>query len=441
MFYGLNNFVKNLLPKRLFYRALLIVAVPIIVLQVVISIVFFDSLWIKTNKGLTKSVAAEINAIIEVYNDKTANKNFEFVKNLFELSLIQEINILKDQSLPFYDSTFVYSLYDQLMDEELAKEIKFPYWYNTRANKDYVDIRIQINKNVLQFIVHKSRVRNSSARIFILWITIPSILLLMISILFLRNQVRPFSILADSAEKFGKGQYVPELKPSGAVEVRKAIIEFEKMKRRILRHISQRTAMLSGISHDLKTPLTRLKLQIEIMNKNHSLDKIKDDVIEMEKMIAEYLDYSSSQEVGASSKFDLSNLMTEIVHKFNNKNITLKCPDKIYLTGKKQLVKRCVYNLIDNAIKYAGNANVIVKKGTNDISIIVEDDGPGVPDHEKDRILRPFYKLDKSRTMVDGSVGLGLSIVQDIINSHGGKIKINDNSKNKGLKVTLSFPD
>ena len=354
--------IKKFLPKTIFFRYLLIIIAPILLLQIILTIVFFDSLWIKTNKGLTKSVAAEINAIIEVYNDKTANKNFEFVKNLFELSLIQEINIIKDQSLPFYDSTFVYSLYDQLMDEELAKEIKFPYWYNTRANKDYVDIRIQINKNVLQFIVHKSRVRNSSARIFILWITIPSILLLMISILFLRNQVRPFSILADSAEKFGKGQYVPELKPSGAVEVRKAIIEFEKMKRRILRHISQRTAMLSGISHDLKTPLTRLKLQIEIMNKNHSLDKIKDDVIEMEKMIAEYLDYSSSQEVGASSKFDLSNLMTEIVHKFNNKNITLKCPDKIYLTGKKQLVKRCVYNLIDNAIKYAGNANVIVKK-------------------------------------------------------------------------------
>ena len=415
--------IKKFLPKTIFFRYLLIIIAPILLLQIILTIVFFDSLWIKTNKGLTKSVAAEINTIIEVYNDKTANKNFEFVKNLFELSLIQEINILKDQSLPFYDSTFVYSLYDQLMDEELAKEIKFPYWYNTRANKDYVDIRIQINKNVLQFMVHKSRVRNSSARIFILWITIPSILLLMISILFLRNQVRPFSILADSAEKFGKGQYVPELKPSGAVEVRKAIIEFEKMKRRILRHISQRTAMLSGISHDLKTTLTRLKLQIEIMNKNHSLDKIKDDVIEMEKMIAEYLDYSSSQEVGASSKFDLSNLMTEIVHKFNNKNISLKCPDKIYLTGKKQLVKRCVYNLIDNAIKYAGNANVIVKKGTNDISIIVEDDGPGVPDHEKDRILRPFYKLDKSRTMVDGSVGLGLSIVQDIINSHGVKLK------------------
>lgn len=167
--------IKKFLPKTIFFRYLLIIIAPILLLQIILTIVFFDSLWIKTNKGLTKSVAAEINAIIEVYNDKTANKNFEFVKNLFELSLIQEINILKDQSLPFYDSTFAYSLYDQLMDEELAKEIKFPYWYNTRANKDYVDIRIQINKNVLQFIVHKSRVRNSSARIFILWITIPSI--------------------------------------------------------------------------------------------------------------------------------------------------------------------------------------------------------------------------------------------------------------------------
>ena len=210
--------IKKFLPKTIFFRYLLIIIAPILLLQIILTIVFFDSLWIKTNKGLTKSVAGEINAIIEVYNDKKANKNFEFVKDLFELSLIQEINILKDQSLPFYDSTFIYSLYDQLMDEELTKEIKFPYWYNTRANKDYVDIRIQINKNVLQFIVHKSRVRNSSARIFILWITIPSILLLMISILFLRNQVRPFSILADSAEKFGKGQYVPELKPSGAVD-------------------------------------------------------------------------------------------------------------------------------------------------------------------------------------------------------------------------------
>ena len=432
---------KKYLPKTIFFRYLLIIITPILFLQILLTIVFFDSLWIKTNKGLLKSVAGEINAVIEVYSNKQTNKNFEFVKNLFEPSLISEINILKNQSLPFYDSTFKYSLYDQLMDEELVKEIKFPYWYNTRIEKDYVDIRVQLNQNILQFIVLKSRIRNSSARIFILWIIIPPLLLLMISVLFLRNQVRPFTILADSAEKFGKGQYVPDIKPTGAIEVRKAIIEFEKMKRRILRHISQRTAMLSGISHDLKTPLTRLKLQIEIMNKNHTLDKIKDDVIEMEKMIAEYLDFSSSQEVGASLKFNLSSLMTEIVTKFNNKNINLKCSEKIFLTGKKQLIKRCIYNLVDNSLKYGGNADIHVKKGNGEIFIIVEDNGPGIPDHEKERVLRPFYKLDKNRTMVDGSVGLGLSIVQDIINSHGGKIKLMDVLKHEGLKVVLTLPN
>src|SRR6056300_670910 len=431
--------IKKFLPKTIFFRYLLIIIAPILLLQIILTIVFFDSLWIKTNKGLTKSVAGEINAIIEVYNDKKANKNFEFVKNLFELSLIQEINILKDQSLPFYDSTFAYSLYDQLMDEELAKEIEFPYWYNTRANKEYVDIRIKINKNVLQFIVHKSRVRNSSARIFILWITIPSILLLMISILFLRNQVRPFSILADSAEKFGKGQYVPELKPSGAVEVRKAIIEFEKMKRRILRHISQRTAMLSGISHDLKTPLTRLKLQIEILNKNNSLDKIKDDILEMEKMISEYLDFSTTQESVNSIQFNLSNLMTEIIHKYSNKSLTLQCEEKIFMTGRQHLIKRCVYNLIDNSLKYAGNADVGIKKTKSQIEIAVEDKGPGIPENEREKVLRPFYRLDKSRQMSEGSVGLGLSIVQDIVNSPGGTIKFTEGKNKSGLRVTLTF--
>jgi len=303
-----------------------------------------------------------------------------------------------------------------------------------------VDIRISTNKDVIQFIVLKSRIRNSSARIFILWITIPSFFLLLISILFLRNQVRPFSILADSAEKFGKGQYVPELKPTGAVEVRKAIVEFEKMKRRILRHISQRTAMLSGISHDLKTPLTRLKLQIEILNKNNSLDKIKDDILEMEKMISEYLDFSTTQESANSIQFNLSNLMTEIIHKYSNKSLTLQCNEKIFMTGRQHLIKRCIYNLIDNSLKYAGNADVEIKKTKSQIEIAVEDKGPGIPENERERVLRPFYRLDKSRQMSEGSVGLGLSIVQDIVNSHGGTIKFTEGKNKSGLRVTLAFP-
>lgn len=432
--------LKHLLPRTIFFRYLLIIIAPVLLLQIILTIVFFDSLWIKTNKGLARTLAGQINSLVEVYSNPKTNKDFNFVKNIFENKLISKIYVLENYKLPSLKKPKIYNLYDQLLDEQLASQINAPFWYDTKNSNDFVDIRVSTNKTILQFIVEKSRIRNSSARIFILWITIPSILLLLISILFLRNQIKPFTSLADSAEKFGKGQYVPELKPSGAVEVRKVIIEFEKMKRRILRHISQRTAMLSGISHDLKTPLTRLKLQIEILNKNHSLDKVKSDVLEMEKMIAEYLDFSSSQETGNTIQFDLSNLMTEIKQKYNNNKITFKCNEKILMLGRKHLIKRCLYNLIDNSIKYAGNADIVVKRNNSTIEISIEDDGPGVPENERERVMRPFYRIDKSRQMADGSVGLGLSIVQDIVNSHGGNIKLTDNPKGKGLKVILNFP-
>jgi two-component system, OmpR family, osmolarity sensor histidine kinase EnvZ len=432
--------LKHLLPRTIFFRYLLIIIAPVLLLQIILTIVFFDSLWIKTNKGLARTLAGQINSLVEIYSNPKTNKDFNFVKNIFENKLISKIYVLENYKLPSLKKPKIYNLYDQLLDEQLASQINAPFWYDTKNSNDFVDIRVSTNKTILQFIVEKSRIRNSSARIFILWITIPSILLLLISILFLRNQIKPFTSLADSAEKFGKGQYVPELKPSGAVEVRKVIIEFEKMKRRILRHISQRTAMLSGISHDLKTPLTRLKLQIEILNKNHTLDKVKNDVLEMEKMIAEYLDFSSSQETGNTIQFDLSNLMTEIKQKYNNNKITFKCNEKILMLGRKHLIKRCLYNLIDNSIKYAGNADIVVKRNNSTIEISIEDDGPGVPENERERVMRPFYRIDKSRQMADGSVGLGLSIVQDIVNSHGGNIKLTDNPKGKGLKVILNFP-
>ena len=432
--------LKHLLPRTIFFRYLLIIIAPVLLLQIILTIVFFDSLWIKTNKGLARTLAGQINSLVQVYSNPKTNKDFNFVKNIFENKLISKIYVLENYKLPSLKKPKIYNLYDQLLDEQLASQINAPFWYDTKNSNDFVDIRVSTNKTILQFIVEKSRIRNSSARIFILWITIPSILLLLISILFLRNQIKPFTSLADSAEKFGKGQYVPELKPSGAVEVRKVIIEFEKMKRRILRHISQRTAMLSGISHDLKTPLTRLKLQIEILNKNHTLDKVKSDVLEMEKMIAEYLDFSSSQETGNTIQFDLSNLMTEIKQKYNNNKITFKCNEKILMLGRKHLIKRCLYNLIDNSIKYAGNADIVVKRNNSTIEISIEDDGPGVPENERERVMRPFYRIDKSRQMADGSVGLGLSIVQDIVNSHGGNIKLTDNPKGKGLKVILNFP-
>ena len=218
-----------------------------------------------------------------------------------------------------------FSFYDRLLKEELSKNLNYKFWFNTKIHKDYVKVLVEFNNQHIELIVPKSRVRNSSGRIFILWILVPAFILMIISLLFLRNQIKPIANLASAAEKFGKGQYVAEARPTGAIEIRKAINEFEKMKKRILRHISQRTSMLSGISHDLKTPLTRLKLQIEILNKDGKLNKIKEDVNEMQKMISDYLDYSTSQSDKTSNKFNLSIMLNEIYHKFSVSKIKLEC--------------------------------------------------------------------------------------------------------------------
>jgi two-component system osmolarity sensor histidine kinase EnvZ len=301
-------------------------------------------------------------------------------------------------------------------------------------------VLVEFNNQHIELIVPKSRVRNSSGRIFILWILVPAFILMIISLLFLRNQIKPIANLASAAEKFGKGQYVAEARPSGAIEIRKAINEFEKMKKRILRHISQRTSMLSGISHDLKTPLTRLKLQIEILNKDGKLNKIKEDVNEMQKMISDYLDYSTSQSDKTSNKFNLSIMLNEIYHKFSGSKIKLECKKNYFIVGRQHLIKRSILNVIENALKYGNSADIKVTDQNNKIVITVDDNGPGIPDREKERVLRPFYRLDKSRTSNSGSVGLGLSIVQDIVNSHGGKIELQDNPKGTGLRVNLIFP-
>ena len=431
--------IKNLLPKTLFFRYVLIIITPVFLLQILLSVVFFDSLWLKTNKGLVNSLSDEIVTFINLYKfEKNIEKKNQILKSFQNNKpyLIKIINGKIDKKEKYSKFAF----YDRLLNEEFQKNLNYKFWFDTKVHKDYVKIWVEFDNNILDLIVPKSRIRNASGRIFLLWIFVPAFLLISVSLIFLRNQIRPITNLASAAEKFGKGQYVAETKPSGAIEIRKAINEFEKMKQRILRHISQRTSMLSGISHDLKTPLTRLKLQIEILNKDGKLDKIKDDVNEMQKMITDYLDYSTSQSELSSVKFNLSIMLNEIFHKFSGSNIKLECKKNFFLMGRQHLVKRCILNVIENGLKYGNSVDIKVEDNKDKIVITIDDDGPGIPDKEKERVLRPFYRLDKSRTSSSGSVGLGLSIVQDIVNSHGGQIKLLNNPKGSGLRVNLIFP-
>ena len=438
MFSGLSDFFKKVLPKKLFYRALLIVAVPVITIQLIITIVFFDSLWIKTNKGMTRTLVNEISAFIEAYQNEENDK--QEVTNLFSLFLDLNIELVVDEKLSDQNKERWFSPIDRTLRRELKSKFSPEiFWFNTTNYKELVDLRIKYEDGYFKFLVPKDRVTSTSARIFALWITVPAIIMVIISLIFLKNQTRPITNLARAAERFGKGEDIEEFKPSGALEIRQAGHEFDKMRKRIERHLNQRTEMLSGISHDLRTPLTRMKLQLAFLKDKDAVDKLTDDINEMEKMLNEYLQFTSSSYVEKDEMFNLSELIEEIIKKYNNKNISHNLIPRIYINGRKNLINRSLNNLIDNGLKYANKVEISLTKKNTNLFIIIDDDGPGIPKKEHENVFKPFYKMDKGRNDSKSSVGLGLSIASDIIKSHGGNIML-EKSKFNGLRVKIFLP-
>ena len=436
MFYGLNKFIKNLLPKQLFYRALLIVAIPIIILQITISVVFFDSLWMKTNKGMTRALAGEIKTFIDAYDDEEYNK--DLLVDLFNNNLEFNVKFEPFKLLPKKKNERWYSPIDRNLRRELKSRFS-NYWFDTVYYKDLIDLKIGYSNGYFQFYIPKERVTSTSARMFGLWITFPAFLLITIAIIFLKNQTRPIINLAKASEKFGRGENVDEFRPSGALEIRKAGYEFEKMRKRIIKHLNQRSEMLSGISHDLRTPLTRMKLQLTFIKDEKISKMFSEDIDEMEKMLSEYLQFASSSFTEKTENFDIIKLLENTVNKYKNKDISIKLIDATYINGRKNLIERCINNLINNSVKYANKIDIESFKSANSIIIIIDDDGIGIPKSEYENVFKPFYKIDKSRGGSKSSVGLGLSIASDIIRSHGGNI-ILDKSKMNGLSVKIFLP-
>jgi len=437
MFSGLSNFFKKILPKRLFYRALLIVAAPILVLQLVITVVFFDSLWIKTNKGMTRALINEISTFIEVYDNEKIDRGE--LKNLFSLFLDLNIEFSNNKFDTQYNERW-FSPIDRTLRRELKSKFNpGEYWFDTTSYKELIDLRIKYDEGYFKFLVSKDRVTSSSARLFALWITVPAIIMVIISLIFLKNQTRPITNLARAAERFGKGEKIKEFKPSGALEIRQAGHEFDKMRKRILRHLNQRTEMLSGISHDLRTPLTRMKLQIAFIKDKVLAKKLTEDINEMEKMLNEYLQFTSSSYMEKDEAFNLSQLIEDVISKYGNKNILQDLVPRVYFSGRKNLINRCLNNIIDNALKYANKVEIKLNKKNTNLFIIIDDDGPGIPIKEHENVFKPFYKINKGRADSKSSVGLGLSIASDIVRSHGGNI-ILEKSKMNGLRVKIFLP-
>ena len=437
MFYGLNNLIKKILPKRLFYRSLLIVAAPIILLQIIITIVFFDSLWIKANKEMTRSLVREVKTLFDVY--KGEEKHKQMIIDLYNKNFDFVVSLKENELMPVKKIERWYSPTDRSLRRELKPSFGNSYWFDTTSYKEVVELRIKYQNGFLQIFFPKHKIAPSSVRIFALWITLPGLLLILIAIIFLKNQTRPIINLANAAEKFGKGESTKGFAPSGAREIRQAGYEFEKMRKRITVHLNQRSEMLSGISHDLKTPLTRLKLQLAMLTQQDLVKKMSDDIEEMERMLNEYLEFAQYQKSEKTELINLNYVIKDIVKKYEDKQINLSLEEnpKIYI--RPNSIKRCLINLVDNALAYGHKTEIFTKKIMNHMVILIDDDGPGIPKSEYQNVLKPFYRIDKSRGQNKSGVGLGLSIANDIIRSHGGNISLEKSPLN-GLRVKVSLP-
>ena len=437
MFSGLNKFIKIILPKRLFYRALIIVAAPTIILQIIITIVFYDSIWIKANKNSTRALVAQLKTIQEIYqNDK---KNLDFFTDSYKNNFNFEIGI-NEEKFPQITGERKFSP----MDRSLRRELKSSfgnnnYWFSTSKFKNAVEIKIRSENEVIEFLVPKELVSASSVRLFVLWTPLPSILLIIVALIFLKNQTRPLVKLAKAAERFGKGDFVNDFRPSGAQEIRKAAYEFDRMAKRINRHLNQRSEMLSGISHDLRTPLTRLKLQLEMLDQKDLSRKMSKDIDEMEKMLNDYLQFAKTQSQEKTVKIYLSEIFKEIEEDFDNNNLKISIIQDVGLNGRPMALKRSFENIINNGLTYGKKVFIKIDKSSNRVILIFEDDGPGIPEDQYKNVFKPFFRLDKSRSLNHSGIGLGLAIVEDVINSHGGSIYLGK-SKLSGLLVKISLP-
>ena len=438
MSFGLNNIFKKILPSGLFYRSLIIVATPTIILQIITTVVFFDSIWIKANKGLTRSLVGELKTLSDIYTGKDLIQ-VNYLTEQYKFNFDYVINI-KDEELPTNIKERKYSP----MDRSLRRELKSVfgntnYWFDTIKYKDVVEVKVKSNDKIIQILFPRERIAPSSVRLFIFWITFPSILLVSIAIIFLKNQTRPIINLAKAAEKFGKGDFVSGIKPSGASEIRKAAYEFDKMAKRIDRHLKQRSEMLSGISHDLRTPITRLKLQLAMLNQKDLSIKMSKDIDEMENMLNSYLQFAKSQVREESVATNINKILNEITIEKNSKNFHLDLPFETVIVGRRNALKRCFNNIIENSLNYAKNVYVHISKSTTQINIFINDDGPGIPLNQYKNVFKPFYRLDESRNLNLAGVGLGMSIAEDIVRSHGGNIELSK-SKYKGLQVKITLP-
>ncbi|MGC2415754.1 MAG: ATP-binding protein [Stellaceae bacterium] len=432
--------LKRLLPQRMFGRSLLLIVMPLVLVQMIAAWIFYDRHWEAVSYRFSSDVAGDIAMVIDAMT--LAGSPAERDRLLDRVAAVSELSFAMrpDAVLP-PPGPSNRTILERRLRHALIGRVRRPFAIDARSSPHRVLIQVQLSGGVLSVNVPLSRLYTPTTYIFIMWMVGSSLVLLCVAALFLRNQVKSLRRLAAAAEGFGKGRAVPFTKIEGALEVRQAAAAFIQMRDRIQRQIRQRTEMLAGVSHDLRTPLTRMKLALELIGGGSATVELRSDVAEMERLVNLYLDFVRGEGTESPVETDIALLIEDVAAATRRDGMPLSVdhPEGLVMPVRPNALRRCLSNLIANARRYGQHVWLSSMQVEDGIDILIDDDGPGIPAAERDRVFQPFIRLDPSRNPTTGGVGLGLTIARDVARSHGGDVRL-ENSPHGGLRARVHLP-
>ncbi len=432
--------IGRYMPKGLYPRALVIVIAPVVLLQSVIAYVFMERHWQTVTQRLSSAVSADIAMLIDVYESYPQDADTTTLSRIAAERLGMDLDIIPDSDLPAPGPRPFFSLLDNALSTELSQQVARPFWLDTVGRSSLIEIRIKLGKDVMRILTRRNAAYASNSHIFLLWMIGTSLILLTIAVLFLRNQIRPILKLADAAEAFGKGRDA-DFRPRGAREVRRAGNAFIEMKRRVERSIGERTTMLNGVSHDLRTILTRFKLSLALMERSSEIEALEKDVDEMSRMLEDYLAFARGDAGETAVETDIRALLEELksdAERQGHQTELTVIGDPLVVI-RPDAFRRLLTNLVSNAARYGDRIAIRATHDARYLIVMVDDDGPGIPPDQREDVFRPFFRLDEARNVDGGGTGLGLAIARDIARAHGGDIMLGD-SPLGGLRATVRLP-
>jgi two-component system osmolarity sensor histidine kinase EnvZ len=438
---AIARWLKSWMPTGLYGRALIIIIAPMVVLQSVVAFVFMERHWNTVTRRLSAGVVQDIAAVIDVYRSYPQDTERNTIRRIALERLSMSVDFLPVSEMPPPGPKPFFSLLDQALSQELSRQIRRPFWIDAVGRSNLVEIRVRLDDTVLRVFAPRNAAYASNSEIFIFWMVGTSLVLLTVAIIFLRNQIKPILRLADAAESFGKGRDVPGFKPRGAREVRRAALAFIEMKRRVERTMEQRTTMLAGVSHDLRTILTRFKLELALLGNAPEADAMKKDVDEMGRMLEAYLAFAKGDTSEQPAPTEMPEFLEELradAERHGHKT-SVSFYGHPLVTVRPAALRRCLGNLVSNASRFAKAISITGHRDHRWLTVSVDDDGPGIPAEMREEVFRPFLRLDDARNQDEGGTGLGLAIARDIARAHGGDITLGD-SPMGGLRATVRVP-